>query len=127
MQLRSAFGLTSLLLGLVPGALVAQRPRPVATPAPATLDTAFIKVPSWRFVGPDGNRVIAVAGVPGEYRTYYAGAASGGLFKSTNGGTRWVPVTDSLRVSSVSAVAVAPSDANVVWSADLLRRCCRLP
>jgi photosystem II stability/assembly factor-like uncharacterized protein len=106
------------VLGLLPALLLSQRTaRPAAPMAapPASLDTAFIKVPSWRFVGPDGNRVIAVAGVPGEYRTYYAGAASGGLFKSTNGGIRWAPVTDSLRVSSVSAVAVAPSDPNVVW------------
>ena len=109
------------IIGLIPSLLLAQRsPAPRAT-TPGTaatagrLDTAFVKVPSWRFVGPDGNRVIAVAGVPGEYRTYYAGAASGGLFKSTNGGARWVPVTDSLRVSSVSAVAVAASDPNVVW------------
>jgi len=100
----------------LPGArLHAQRRTPAPAPAATTLDTAFIKVPTWRFVGPDGNRVIAVAGVPGEYRTYYAGAASGGLFKSTNGGVRWTPITDSLRVSSVSAVAVAPSDPNVVW------------
>ncbi len=108
---------TVALLGLLPSLAVAQRTRPAPqVPTPAVgLDTAFVKVPSWRFVGPDGNRVIAVAGVPGEYKTYYAGAASGGLFKSTNGGTRWVPVTDSLRVSSVSAVAVAPSDPNVVW------------
>ena len=99
-----------------PAALGAQRGVPkLSAPKPATLDTAFVKIPTWRFVGPDGNRVIAVAGVPGEYKTYYAGAASGGLFKSTNGGTRWTPVTDSLRVSSVSAIAVAPSDPNVVW------------
>ena len=113
MRLRAALS----LLGLLPTLLCAQRPtaKAAASAPPATLDTAFIKVPTWRFVGPDGNRVIAVAGVPGEYRTYYAGAASGGLFKSTNGGVRWVPVTDSLRVSSVSAVAVAPSDPNVVW------------
>ncbi len=108
------------LIALVPALLTSQRAprRPAATQAsalPASLDTAFIKVPTWRFVGPDGNRVIAVAGVPGEYKTYYAGAASGGLFKSTNGGIRWVPITDSLRVSSVSAVAVAASDPNVVW------------
>jgi photosystem II stability/assembly factor-like uncharacterized protein len=103
------------LLVALPHVLPAQRKPTPPAPSPAALDTAFIKVPSWRFVGPDGNRVIAVAGVPGEYRTYYAGAASGGLFKSTNGGTRWVPVTDSLRVSSVSAVAVAASDPNVVW------------
>ncbi len=104
-----------LALGVTPGFLAAQRvaPRPGGTAQ--QLDTAFVKVPTWRFVGPDGNRVIAVAGVPGEYRTYYAGAASGGLWKSTNGGIRWTPITDSLRVSSVSAIAVAPSDRNVVW------------
>ena len=108
--------LSSLLLVATASLLSAQRPTPVSGSARAPgFDTAFLKVPSWRFVGPDGNRVIAVAGVPGEYKTYYAGAASGGLFKSTNGGIRWTPVTDSLRVSSVSAVAVAPSDPNVVW------------
>ncbi|MCC6318772.1 MAG: glycosyl hydrolase [Gemmatimonadaceae bacterium] len=95
---------------------LAQRGGPPPAPARApAIDSTFVRIPHWRFVGPDGNRVIAVAGVPGEYRTYYAGAASGGLFKSTNGGIRWSPITDSLRVSSVSAVAVAPSDANVVW------------
>ncbi len=109
------FRTTLSALGLLPGLLLAQRAAAPAAVARPGLDTGFIKVPSWRFVGPDGNRVIAVAGVPGEYRTYYAGAASGGLFKSTNGGTRWVPVTDSLRVASVSAVAVAASDPNVVW------------
>lgn len=108
------------LLALCPTLMLAQTRRAgsPSTSAPAAVaapDTAFIKIPTWRFVGPDGNRVIAVAGVPGEYRTYYAGAASGGLWKSTNGGVRWVPVTDSLRVSSVSAIAVAPSDPNVVW------------
>ncbi len=112
--------LSSLLLVATASLLPAQRPAQRPTSAPSAsresgIDSAFIKVPSWRFVGPDGNRVIAVAGVPGEYKTYYAGAASGGLFKSTNGGIRWVPVTDSLRVSSVSAIAVAPSDPNVVW------------
>ena len=108
--------LAGLLLVATASLLPAQRPTPASSAVRAPgLDTAFIKVPSWRFVGPDGNRVIAVAGVPGEYKTYYAGAASGGLFKSTNGGIRWTPVTDSLRVASVSAIAVAPSDPNVVW------------
>ena len=102
--------LAGLLLAATASLLPAQRPTSASSAVRASgLDTAFIKVPSWRFVGPDGNRVIAVAGVPGEYKTYYAGAASGGLFKSTNGGIRWTPVTDSLRVASVSAIAVAPS------------------
>src|SRR5437764_7942924 len=69
----------------------------------------------WRFIGPDGNRVIAVAGEPGESRVYYAGAASGGLFKSTDGGTRWEPLTDSLPFSSVGSIAIAPSDHNVIY------------
>ena len=69
----------------------------------------------WRFIGPDGNRVIAVAGEPGESRVYYAGAASGGLFKSTDGGTHWEPLTDSLPFSSVGSIAIAPSDHNVVY------------
>ncbi len=111
MRLRSLL----LALGITPGLLAAQRAAPRPATAAPLFDTAFVKVPTWRFVGPDGNRVIAVAGVPGEYKTYYAGAASGGLFKSTNGGIRWAPITDSLRVSSVSAIAVSPSDPNVVW------------
>src|SRR5256714_3555653 len=69
----------------------------------------------WRFIGPDGNRVIAVAGEPGESRVYYAGAASGGLFKSTDGGTHWEPLTDSLPFSSVGSIAIAPSDHNVLY------------
>src|SRR3954451_3712487 len=69
----------------------------------------------WRFIGPDGNRVIAVVGEPGESRVYYAGAASGGLFKSTDGGTHWEPLTDSLPFSSVGSIAIAPSDHNVLF------------
>jgi len=86
----------SPLLAATASVLPAQRPTPVWGSARAPgVDPAFLKVPSWRFVGPDGNRVIAVAGVPGEYRTYYAGAASGGVLKSTNGGIRWTPVADA--------------------------------
>ena len=49
----------------------------------------------FRFVGPRvGNRVAAIAGIPGDPSTYYAGAASGGIWKSTDGGNRWVPVFD---------------------------------
>ena len=64
--------LSSLLLVATASLLPAQRPSPRPTNAPSAsresvIDSAFIKVPSWRFVGPDGNRVIAVAGVPGEY------------------------------------------------------------
>jgi hypothetical protein len=70
----------------------------------------------YRHIGPEGNRVSTVAGVPGDPLTYYAGAASGGIFKSTDGGIRWAPVFDAEPVSSIGALAVAPSDPNVVWA-----------
>src|SRR6266516_3282841 len=64
----------------------------------------------WRYIGPVGNRVAAVAGVPGDPYTYYAGAASGGLWKTTDGGLRWNPVSDSMPVAAIGALAIAPSD-----------------
>jgi len=70
----------------------------------------------YRFVGPLGNRVIAVAGVPGDGNVYYAGAASGGIFKTTDGGAHWRPIFDDTPASSVGSLAVAPSDPQVVWA-----------
>src|SRR5581483_7595858 len=70
----------------------------------------------YRYIGPVGNRVISVASPVGDPLVYYAGAASGGVFKTTDGGTTWNPIFDSEPVSSIGALAVAPSDANVVWA-----------
>jgi photosystem II stability/assembly factor-like uncharacterized protein len=69
----------------------------------------------YRFIGPPGNRVSAVAGVPGDPNTYYAGAASGGVWKSTDGGSHWKPIFDDQPAQSIGAIAIAPSDPNVVW------------
>ncbi|MFZ3365101.1 MAG: hypothetical protein WA153_16775 [Candidatus Acidiferrales bacterium] len=70
----------------------------------------------FRFIGPIvGNRVSAVAGVPGDPNTYYAGAASGGLWKSSDGGNRWDPIFDKEPVAAIGSIAVAASDPNVVW------------
>ncbi|MGH9316235.1 MAG: WD40/YVTN/BNR-like repeat-containing protein [Thermoanaerobaculia bacterium] len=69
----------------------------------------------YRFIGPPGNRVSAVVGVPGDPNTYYAGAASGGVWKSTNGGTRWKPIFDDQPAQSIGSIAIAPSDPNIVW------------
>ena len=72
---------------------------------------------AFRFLGPVvGNRVASIAGVPGDPSIYYAGAASGGVWKTTDGGIRWVPVSDSMPVTAIGALAVAPSDPNVVWA-----------
>ena len=68
-----------------------------------------------RHIGPLGNRVSTVAGVIGDPMTYYGGAASGGVWKTTDGGLTWAPIFDDEGVPSTGSIAVAPSDPNVVW------------
>jgi photosystem II stability/assembly factor-like uncharacterized protein len=70
----------------------------------------------WRSIGPPRSGYISSpAGVVGDPTTYYAGLPEGGVWKSTNAGLTWKPIFDAVRVASVGAVAVAPSDANVVY------------
>lgn len=71
---------------------------------------------AFRHIGPEGNRTIAAAGVSGDPNIYYIGAASGGLWKTDDGGFSWHPVFDDQDVASIGAVAVAPSDPNIVWA-----------
>ncbi|MEM8930667.1 MAG: sialidase [Acidobacteriota bacterium] len=77
-------------------------------------DTLFDAL-EYRHVGPVGNRVPAVVGVPGDPKIYYAGSASGGIFKSIDGGHQWRPIFDDVPAASIGSLAVAPSDPNVVW------------
>ncbi len=70
----------------------------------------------YRFIGPQGNRVIAVVGVPGDLNVCYAGSASGGIFKSIDGGIHWEPIFDDQPVSSIGSLAIAPSDPNIIWA-----------
>jgi len=80
------------------------------------LDSIFKPV-MWRSVGPfRGGRSVAATGVRGNPKTYYMGTTGGGLWKTDNMGISWRNVSDGyLRTGSVGAVAVAPSDANVVY------------
>ena len=70
----------------------------------------------FRYIGPVGNRATAVAGIAGNPDVYYVGAASGGIFKSTDGGIHWEPIFDNEPVSSIGSLAVAASDPNIVWA-----------
>ncbi len=70
----------------------------------------------YRYIGPEGNRATSVAGVPGKPNIWYVGAASGGIFKSTDGGIHWDPIFDSEPVASIGSLAVAASDPNIVWA-----------
>ncbi len=71
----------------------------------------------FRFMGPAvGNRISAAAGIPGDPSTYYVGAASGGIWKSTDGGVRWAPLFDDQSAQAIGALAVAPSDSKIIWA-----------
>ena len=96
---------------VVPAVASSQR----TAPPPAVAESLFKQL-KYRHIGPEGNRVSAVAGVIGDPNVYYAGAASGGIFKTSDGGLHWEPIFDSMPVSSIGALAVAPSDPNVVWA-----------
>jgi photosystem II stability/assembly factor-like uncharacterized protein len=86
-----------------------------AVAAPASEDAA-LKGMKWRQIGPfRGGRALAVAGVAGDANTYYFGAVAGGVWKTTSGGLTWTPLTDKTGIMSVGAIAVAPSDANVIY------------
>jgi len=83
---------------------------------PQQLDEKLWHGMKWRQIGPfRGGRVLAVTGVEGHADTYYFGAVSGGVWKTTNGGLTWEPLTDKEKFASVGAIAVAPSDANVIY------------
>jgi photosystem II stability/assembly factor-like uncharacterized protein len=86
-------------------------------PAPASIDPAFLNAYKWRNIGPNrGGRSIAVSGVKGRPLEAYFGATGGGLWKTTDGGHTWAPVTDGqIKSSSVGAVAVSESNPDVVY------------
>lgn len=71
----------------------------------------------FRFVGPDrGNRASVVVGVPGNPNVYYVGAASGGVWKSTDGGFNFKPIFDKEPVQSIGALAIDPGNPAVIWA-----------
>ena len=70
----------------------------------------------FRPLGPEGNRVASVTGVPGDPMTVYIGAADGGIWKTTDAGINWQPIFDDKDVSAVGALAVAPSAHETLWA-----------
>ncbi len=70
----------------------------------------------YRHIGPVGNRIASVAGIPGNSHIYYVGAASGGIWKTVDGGLFWEPVFDGYPSHAIGALAVSVSDAQIVWA-----------
>lgn len=104
------FALRIVLLSLgFAGSLLAQ-PRGRQPNAPAV-------GPRFEYVGPyPAGRISAIAGIPGDTMTYFAGAASGGVWKTTDAGRTFVPTFDDMPVQAIGALAVAPSNARIVWA-----------
>jgi photosystem II stability/assembly factor-like uncharacterized protein len=86
-------------------------------PMMPSVDPSFLNGLHYRLVGPSrGGRVTTVTGVPSQPKTFYMGVASGGLFRTTDGGVTWAPITDGkVPVASTGCVAVADSDPNVIY------------
>src|SRR4029450_11982087 len=99
-------------------------PSPTSAPAkprspapPGSIDEKLFQGMQWRQIGPfRGGRALAIEGVPGEPDTYYFGAVAGGVWKTTDGGAHWTPLFDKQPISSIGAIAVAPSDHNVIYA-----------
>ena len=94
-------------------ALVAASAPAIAQQAPPPEAYADLE---WRYIGPEGNRFSAAAGLPSDPYTYYVGAASGGIYKTTDGGVNWDAVFDGQPVQSIGSLGVAPTDPNIVWA-----------
>src|SRR6266404_7655884 len=104
------------LVTLVVAQVQAQAPavRPQQMPS---CDPALFNGLRYRLVGPSrGGRVTTVTGVPSQPRTFYMGVASGGLFRTTDGGVTWVSITEGkVPLGSTGCVAGADSDSNVIY------------
>ena len=86
-------------------------------PRPGVKENHLSDVMRWRCIGPfRGGRVVGVAGHPTETATFFFGAVSGGVWKTTDAGVYWRNVSDRyFRTSSVGAIAIAESDPNVIY------------
>ncbi len=114
---RRVFLPVAVLVTLATQAL-AQTPTRNSGVSPATFDPALFPDLKYRMVGPNrGGRVTAVTGVPSQPRTYYMGVASGGVWKTTDAGVTWFPISDNgqIPLGSIGAIEVAESDPNVVY------------
>jgi photosystem II stability/assembly factor-like uncharacterized protein len=80
------------------------------------IDSEIFEQLRYRHIGPRGNRVSAVYGIPGNPNVYYVGAAAGGIFKTTDGGVNWNPIFDDQIALAIGSLAVAPSDSNIIWA-----------
>src|ERR1051326_523102 len=85
--------------------------------APAqSIDTKLYSEMHWRSIGPPrAGRARALSGVPSQPNVFYIGFDNGGVWRSTDFGSTWMPLFDSQPTGSIGAIAVAPSDPNIIY------------
>ena len=99
----------------VPGPTTAQ-PTTATAPAAGAIPDSVYNAMQWRSIGPyRGGRALAVTGVPGQPNIFYFGAAAGGVWKTSDAGATWKPIFDATGVASIGAIAVAPSNPDVIY------------
>jgi len=98
-------------------ALLCSSPASAQSSAPEAPEAVALRSLAWRSIGPAnmGGRVTDIVGVPGDPKSYYFAGADGGVWKTTNGGITFEAVFEDQAVYSVGALALAPSDENVLW------------
>src|SRR5208283_5790198 len=109
-------GLTARL-GLALACIVGSAAQLSASPQNTEqFDARLFEGMRWRSIGPGrAGRVVAVTGVRGEPEAYYFGAVGGGVWKTNDAGRTWRPIFDGQPVASIGAIAVAPSDHEVIY------------
>ena len=84
--------------------------------AAQTVDTMALGALTWRNIGPQrGGRSVAVAGSAARPNEYYMGTTGGGVFKTTDGGQSWAPVSDKYFGGTIGAIAVSESNPDIVY------------
>ncbi len=115
-QIRCSSVLVALAATLIPALAASAPPQSAGSEADSSVDPRLFGALEWRGIGPfRGGRALAVAGVPGDPTTFYFGAVAGGVWKTTDGGETWMPISDGTPISSVGAIAVAPTDRNIIY------------
>ncbi len=113
---RLALTVTPLALLALPSAGARAQTRPTLQPVAAPFDTGALAGLKWREIGPyRGGRSVAVAGSVARPKEYWMGTTGGGVFKTTDGGNTWEPTTDGYFGGTIGAVAVAPSNPDIVY------------
>jgi photosystem II stability/assembly factor-like uncharacterized protein len=82
-----------------------------------TFDTSLYRGLEWRMIGPfRGGRTVGAAGIPAQPNVFYIGVNNGGVWKTDDAGRTWSPIFDDQPTGSIGAVAIAPSNPNVIYA-----------